>query len=187
VSGIRSFIAIQLSEATRLSLGRFITQLKMECPPDIKWVLPEHLHFTLAFLGNLSAEDILLSTSAARKALVNCQTFKFHFNELGIFPERGFTRIVWMGIDAGAQEMMDLHQKLSRELAARKIVLEERPFVPHLTLGRVKNNAQLHLRKEMLIKKPLPELTDQATGIWIMRSDLSPQGSNYSVQHYLPF
>lgn len=58
---------------------------------------------------------------------------------LGAFPSWDAPRVVWAGVGRGAAELCALEAALRPRLAAAGFPVENRPFVPHLTLGRVKD------------------------------------------------
>jgi 2'-5' RNA ligase len=67
VKTIRIFVAIELSETIRLTLEQLQHRLK-RTGVDIRWLRPESMHLTLAFLGDLTGEqwavnDLLLVQS----------------------------------------------------------------------------------------------------------------------------
>jgi 2'-5' RNA ligase len=54
---------------------------------------------------------------------------------IGAFPSRHRPRVVWLGLEDGAP-LQRLHAALQEQLDALQLPSDERPFVPHLTLGR---------------------------------------------------
>jgi 2'-5' RNA ligase len=54
---------------------------------------------------------------------------------LGVFPERGRARVLWIGISL-PPSVIRLQQACERAAVAAGFEPETRPFAPHLTLGR---------------------------------------------------
>ena len=127
----RLFIGVPLTEAARQEIAR---SLPRNLPG--KLVVPESWHFTLRFLGSTDAEQrdkILEHLQAARCGM----RFTIRFSELGAFPRPNRARILWLGIDEGAERM--IHLAAIAEAAARGVgfAAETKPFKPHLTLSRI--------------------------------------------------
>ena len=127
----RLFIGVPLTEAARRAIER---SLPRNLPG--KLVPPENWHFTLRFLGS--------TTEEARDQIVQLlkfaacgDAFSVRFNELGAFPRASRARILWLGIDQGAERMSQLAAIV--EAAARSVgfAAESREFTPHLTLSRI--------------------------------------------------
>ena len=127
---MRLFIAIELPEDTRCKL----LALKRDIP-GVRWVLPEQLHLTLLFLGEI--EDNKLGQLILALSKIKVVPFTLNFSKTGCFPHSHAPKVLWVGLD---------HQPALNALAAtvRAVVLscavplERRPFSPHITLARVK-------------------------------------------------
>src|SRR6478672_11939329 len=98
----RLFIGVPLSEDARRAIER---SLPKNLPG--KRVPAENWHFTLRFLGATeeAARDQIIRTM---KAATCGPRFTIHFNELGAFPNPGRARVLWIGIDQGAERMIQL-------------------------------------------------------------------------------
>src|SRR6516225_5223557 len=94
----RTFIALELNEALQRFLSEIISRISQELP-DIRWVNPDGIHLTLAFLGELSddrlVEAILATEEAAKKAI----PFQYCLKGLGIFGSSRQPRVIWMGVE----------------------------------------------------------------------------------------
>ena len=54
---IRTFVAIELPDGVQKGLQQVEDGLKRDRPP-VRWVAPDKIHVTLAFLGEIPAEKI---------------------------------------------------------------------------------------------------------------------------------
>jgi 2'-5' RNA ligase len=131
---LRLFTAIELTESARAAiageqraLGRGMGQLRL--------VRPEQMHLTLVFIGEVSA-----SRAAAIADLMTgdipVQPFRIGFGGLGAFPARGAPRVLYLDVVTGMSAAIDLHDKVADRLVSAGVRRDERPFHPHLTLGR---------------------------------------------------
>lgn len=123
----------------------------------------ENLHLTLAFLGETER------AAEVRRAMEQAggPAFDYKIKGSGRFP-RGDGSVFWAGI-AAPEELYRLYDRLSEALAARGFRPEERPFKPHLTLGREIVTDETFDPKEM--EKLLPEKPLHAEKISLMKSE----------------
>jgi len=135
---MRLFVAADLPGAVRDALAAEHARLNSALAgsgSSLKWVKPEHAHLTLVFLGNV--EDARVpSVVDAVGADVDIAPFDAVFEGAGVFPPRGAPRVLWIGVAAGARELVELQRVLAARIAALDLALEDRAFHPHLTLAR---------------------------------------------------
>ncbi len=99
-------------------------------------VAPEHLHLTLAFLGNQATSSLPKLTALLDK--LPAQSFMLDLDCYGYFSQ---PRIAWVGPTDSPTLLLDLRQSLMRELNAAHVPLKpEEPFKPHVTLAREANS-----------------------------------------------
>ncbi len=140
----RIFIAIDIKPGDRLHLA--VDNMKKELASDhIRWVDMNQLHITLAFLGD--TEDARIDNIAGLLDDVseNTEEFRFRVTGIGVFRNLKDPRVIWAGIDS-AEKLDNLFNRIKTGLKELGVETDERPFRPHLTLGRVKslkNSAQL--------------------------------------------
>lgn len=133
---MRAFIGIEVTDEVRAALTDAQKKLA-RCPAKVKWVRPANMHLTLKFLGDVD-EPTVARVKAAMADAAGGGPFAFAVRGLGTFPPRGAPRVVWAGVSGGADAATKLQARL--EDALRPMGFEkERSFVPHLTIGRVKD------------------------------------------------
>ncbi|HEY6411902.1 MAG TPA: RNA 2',3'-cyclic phosphodiesterase, partial [Ktedonobacteraceae bacterium] len=128
----RTFIALELNETLRRYLGAVMRRMK-QLLPDLHWVDPAGIHLTLAFLGELSDEQVSAAIHAATLTAPKVAPFDFRFSHPGVFGTPLQPRIIWMGVDEPSGKLMQLQQHLKLELARHGFEVDKRPFSPHLT------------------------------------------------------
>ncbi|MEA2646898.1 MAG: 2,3-cyclic 3-phosphodiesterase, partial [Chloroflexota bacterium] len=107
--------------------------------PELSVGPAENLHLTLAFLGELDDAAVGAAGDAVKGAAPALgDSWRLTWGAPGVFPDWGRPRVVWLGVDAGVQRLVEVHGALAGELRARGLPAEERPYRPHLTLGRVR-------------------------------------------------
>jgi RNA 2',3'-cyclic 3'-phosphodiesterase len=137
---MRLFVAVDLDAAAHAAivdeqhrLGRSIAG-----GTKLRWMNPEQMHVTLVFLGEIREAqlDAVMATYAEPASLPR---FDMVLGGIGAFPERGSPRALWVGIRQGERELIALQQAMAARARAVGVPLEQRPFTPHVTIGRWKN------------------------------------------------
>jgi RNA 2',3'-cyclic 3'-phosphodiesterase len=145
----RTFIAVAPDGATLAQLQRSTSDLRTRLP-DLRWNLPDQMHLTLKFLGDVNVLLLPEVCDRMRKACETVEPFAIEFRGLGTFPKGKPPRIVWAGIAEGLQPLRELHQRLDKQLYDLGIPRENRNFTPHLTLARVGRDADAQLVAESI-------------------------------------
>ena len=181
---IRSFIAIELPEEIKRGLARLRGELEREEHTFVKWVDVEGIHLTLKFLGNIPLKRVAEITNAMEEATQGISPFHLEISGLGAFPDLKQPRVLWVGIGGDIDKLSSLQQKIDSALASLGFAKEECPFMPHLTLARVRQGAS------PLERKALGEIVMSASfetkfmvavdAISLMRSQLTPTGAIYT-------
>jgi 2'-5' RNA ligase len=136
---VRTFVAIEIPYEIKDRANRMIGKLR-DTPAKVKWVAPEHMHWTLKFLGNVDMLEIPPVCEAVNRAVEPLAAFEMEIRGAGAFPDVGRPRTVWIGTGQGSEKMIELHDAIEFELAKLGYRSENRRFRPHLTIGRVRNS-----------------------------------------------
>jgi 2'-5' RNA ligase len=98
-------------------------------------VRPEGLHLTLRFLGATEADRAERVIERVQDAAAATPAATLPLGSLGMFPERGAPRVLWVGLTL-TPPLLALQQACEDAARAEGFPPEERAFSPHLTLGR---------------------------------------------------
>jgi len=181
---VRSFIAIELPNELKLGLSQLEAQLKSGKQPGVKWVNPYSIHLTLKFLGSIAVDKISQITKSMSEAVQGISPFHLEVKELGAFPNLRRVQVVWVGISGEVDRLGQLQQRIESNLACLGFAPESRPFTPHLTLARLRNQASLDERQRLgeLIAGTRFEVayTIKVDTISLIRSQLTREGAIYS-------
>ena len=181
---IRSFVAIELPDEAKKGLASLRRKLERDEHRFVKWVDPGGIHLTLKFLGNVSSRRVTETTAALEKAVQGLSPFLLEISGLGAFPSLKQTRVVWVGVGGELDRLSTLQQKIDSALAALGFAREERPFVPHLTLARVREGASASERGGFgaLVRSATFEgkYSIEVEAVKLMRSQLTPAGAIYT-------
>ena len=186
----RTFIALDLNEELQRFLGVIISQASQELP-DLRWVEPAGIHLTLAFLGELSDDQLAEAVDATEEAAQKAIPFEYRLKGLGIFGSPHQPRVIWMGIEdlpSGqiyGSPLQQLHRVLTKELELHGFEVEKRPFSPHLTLAR--NKRPLSLDEQQRLQRLLHSKQAGASSpiygvkhLCVMKSELYRTGAKYT-------
>ncbi len=105
---------------------------------SIKWVRPDLMHLTLAFLGNTPSGMIPEIVENMNRTARSYAAFSLKVNGVGVFPGLHKPRVLWMGIEDRLESLKNIQEQLRQQLIELGFELEERTLSPHLTLGRIK-------------------------------------------------
>ncbi len=180
---IRSFVAIELPEEARKGLARLRKELERDEQRFVKWVEPGGIHLTLKFLGNIPARRVVEITEAIRKAVQGVSPFHLEISGIGAFPSLRQARVLWVGVGGEVDKLSRLQQDIDSALARLGFAKEERPFVPHLTLARIREGTSPQERKRFGELVGFAVFEDsypiEVEAIKLMRSQLTPAGAIY--------
>lgn len=190
MTAIRSFIAIDLNPETQKKLGEVIRHLSQVSNNVVRWVPENNIHVTLKFLGDTSPANLeilkkILTTEASR-----VQAFDLKIEGLGAFPTLRRPRVIWVGVEA-PPALFALQRSIDTETQRLGYAVEDRPFSPHLTLGRLSHNAlpdEIRKIGDMLAASKISIHTSiQVKTVTLYRSDLQPGGAVYTPIHIAYF
>jgi RNA 2',3'-cyclic 3'-phosphodiesterase len=182
---IRTFIAIELDDPQKNALAELQSRLKREPGSNaIRWVTPDNIHLTLKFLGNVAAEKQPTLHDAIASACAGSAPFVLRLDGVGAFPNAHRPNVIWVGMEGDVETATKLAKKIDDACTLLGFPSEERPFSPHLTLGRVKRDASARDRQaigEMLAQAQAHDLGEcHVEGVCVMKSELRPVGSVYT-------
>ena len=181
---IRSFIAIELPDDLKLALAQLQERLKAGKQLGVKWVDPYGIHLTLKFLGNIDVDRVSAITKAMETAVQGISPCHLEVKDLGAFPNLKRVQVVWVGVSGEVEKLGQLQQRIESKLTPLGFTAEARPFTPHLTLARLRNQASLDERQRLghLIASTKFEgaYSIEVEAINLIKSQLTGEGAIYS-------
>lgn len=177
---MRAFLAVELPGELRNSLGRIVEELR-GCGADVRWVRPEAVHLTLKFLGEIQPEQVEEIRVAVQEVAGRHGPFKMEAKALGCFPRLEQPRVVWVGLEGEKWRLEALQRDVENALVQLGFPREERPFKPHLTLGRVRSPKARHALIQRLKNGEGIRVGElPVDSVTLFRSELLPSGARYS-------
>lgn len=185
MTGIRCFIALPSHQDVKQAIS-IIQQKLIETGADVRWETPDKFHMTLKFLGNCEPSKLALLTAQMELLPRNVSILRVGYNKVGAFPNEQRPRVVWIGAEPD-ETLMRLQRDVESLCERFGFERENRAFHPHITLGRVKGTRNMGRLTETLKSLTLEPIQSVCTHFDLMRSDLKPSGSVYTVLRSFPF
>ena len=186
MTAIRSFIALDLDANVQSKLGNAIRQIKPASGNNIRWVPEKNIHITQKFLGDTSPENLEILKNIVTAEASQVHPFDVKIGNLGAFPSLRKPRVVWIGLDA-PPELHTLQYAIDRETNRLGYPPEDRPFSPHLTLGRISQHAlpeEIRRIGDFLATSQIRvDAVASIRTVVLFRSDLLPGGPVYTPLH----
>jgi len=183
---MRIFLAVfppPAAQALALAAAARVRESAGDDARGVSWVKLENLHYTLKFLGELGEDGARRAGEAAHEAASSLAAFDVALGAAGAFPNARQARVLWIGLERGEQDLVELARRLDRALAKRGFDREKRAFSPHLTIGRVRDPRHdwapsLEAAGTLAVE---PAGRFRVASVRVMKSTLSPGGSIYEV------
>ena len=189
---MRCFIAIDFPDRLKEKLSEIQDELK-KTGPEVKWVNPRRIHLTLYFFKNLRPEDLQWISRKVKEALSdlwidrftgrNDGPFELTLKGMGSFPPSRDPRVIWIGVEQSLKltALYQIIQKIGQPFGEENLETRgEEPFVPHVTLGRVRSRKNIHLLEQKIKESAQdPVGTFQVNEIIFFESRLTQQGPEY--------
>jgi RNA 2',3'-cyclic 3'-phosphodiesterase len=181
---LRAFLASELPPALQDSIYNATADLRQALPDGlIRWVPAHNVHLTLKFLGDVSPSSLDLIKQMLTTEAAQFPAFDVQVEGLGCYPNVRRPRVLWVGLTAPA-ELASLQRAIEAGAARLGYESEERDFSPHLTIGRVRQNASsadLHKIRTALEECRVGLLgRAHVDAVHLFKSELRPEGSIYT-------
>jgi 2'-5' RNA ligase len=178
---MRAFLALSLPDTVQGALAALQHGLRhTNC--RVSWVREGNFHCTLRFLGEMDKRLMESLRSDLRNLLPGFAALEFRLSAAGAFPNSRRPAVLWVGMET---LQGDLHGIQSAcETAARKAGLdpEDKPFHPHITLGRVRESGHAAALRAALESLEVPDVgAFYVANVSLYQSILKPSGPEYRL------
>lgn len=181
----RSFIAIFPPRETIDKLLLIQSKLK-KFNGHIRWEKEEKFHFTLQFWGDQTEEWLAAIYAEITARLSHTAPFTIAITNVGCFPNRYSPKIIWAGSEPHENpELIQLAKTIQQITQQHGVKPEQKPFHPHITIGRGKGkiNPDLLQNLETITFHPV---MFHCSEIRMMKSHLASSGSTYTTLYTIP-
>ncbi len=175
---MRCFIGLEVPDAQANTLSRLVDRLSVG-----RIVPAENLHLTLAFLGDVSNDDL----TELHEALTSLSApgFPLKIKGLDVFGRR--PRAIWAGVEPNAS-LTHLQSKVTSAARRAGLTLERRRFVPHVTLTRFRQSEEAapHVAQIVATHAAFELSPLQVRTFALFSSHLRSDGAQYDVLERYP-
>jgi len=184
-SVMRVFFGIGLDDSSREALLHAMIPYR-SMGSSIRWTAPQNIHLTVKFLGEIKPSVFSRLVEALDHPSRLGKKFVMKITHFGKFPSGRGVSIFWAGITPDPA-LTELGQNLDERLRPFDFPREDRPFTPHITLGRNKSTADFSRLCQSLEEQTYTAIVHMpVSSFQLFESRLTPQGPIYTVKKELP-
>lgn len=183
----RIFVAVDISGEARRKVADYIETLRNEFSRvRVGWDKAEKLHLTLKFLGDTSEKQLNDLEKIVAEISSKLTNFKLQIADTGLFPNVKNPRVLWIDVKDDAKNLTKINSLLEAECEKIGFAKERRGFVPHLTVGRVREPSQARDLTQKHLQNKFAPCEFEVSEIVIYESKLQAHGSIYSKLKTFP-
>lgn len=181
----RCFVAVSLAEPARSAVADYLAELRATIA-GVAWARLDHLHLTLAFLGDVAPSRVPAVAARLRADLAAIPAFSSQVVGVGAFPNVTRPQVVWVGVTAPA--LGAVAEAVEGACAAEGFARERRPFRPHVTLGRVRVRSRRDAPDLAVLARDGARAFGEAPvrNVTLFRSELAAGGTRHSALAAFP-
>jgi len=146
----------------------------------VKWVEPENLHLTLKFLGDTPDTLVQEVEDAIYESCQGIEPFKMAIQGVGCFPTKQRPRAYWAGLTK-SKSLETLQTNIAERIEALGFEPEEKKFVPHLTVARIKEPIGKERMTQAFLNFELRSAPFVVDRVSLVQSTLRQEGPIYTV------
>ena len=179
----RCFVAMPIDDHLRRSLGAAMAAWREDPRTDgLRWIGPEALHLTLAFLGPIDPTSIEGVTRQIQRVGAMHAPMTRATGRLGAFARPGSARVLWYAVDDPDGSLAVIAADLNDALKLG----QAEPYRPHITLARARRRS-VDLRGWIEVASAsAPEGAMAVRDLQLMRSHLGGGPARYETLGTFP-
>ncbi len=170
----RVFISIPVNNAHDLEpLFRDLSRIR-----GVKSTPAYQLHITLCFIGDIPDERVEEVNEIVKTSVAGIRKGRVTLKGAGCFPNPKRPRVVWAGLESDIP-LSQIAGEIARRLDAAGIPHDDKPFKPHITVGRVQGTPDL---TTIVNKYRTTEFASfLCRDVMVMKSELLPEGARHTI------
>jgi len=168
---LRVFLGIPLSDDIHKLLCKQQMQLKKSFHHEkLRWIKPENFHITLAFIGGVNYQQVFEIVDKVKVVSEEYSDINIKIDEIASFPTP-ISRII--AVNTELPPLLEkLYLAIKGALEEIDIMLEKRPYKPHITLAKFRQPSSIQ-------PIALPDLTMPMKEFVLFQSKPTDEGSLY--------
>lgn len=157
----------------------------------VRWVPAENIHITLKFFGDTTAEEKTAIVTTMERVVAKVEPLDLAIADVKVVRRGRRPQMVWATVADTDGQLRRLHGRTERLLEQGGFARERRSFSPHITLARVRDGIaswEQHMLEEWaLAQRHMPAVPFRVADVLLMKSELKPQGAEYTVSQRFAF
>jgi len=185
MNSLRLFVAFDTPGPIKHRALSLMDELK-RARADVSWEREAKLHCTVKFLGNVEKDRLPALGGIMEQVADGVPPIRIRYGGIGFFPNIKSPKVCWIGVEDPTESLQRLFRNLEGALSKIGFPADDRPFHPHLTLGRIRSPRNTGSLIELAESCTFEPEEAHITAIALMQSELQPSGSIYTVQKSVP-
>lgn len=193
---MRSFLAVSPASSLRNEIAHVQQSLRTALEPQssrsvrVTWTKSDSIHLTFRFFAELD-EDLTEPLREATSAVAgSIRAFEIPLTRIGAFPRTQAPRVLWLGPSreweqsGDGQRLVALARTIDDACAGLRLGREDKPWHPHVTLGRVKEGERMvgsALSSSRIFEDAVDAGALRVHEIDLIRSDAGRGGHTYTT------
>lgn len=180
---MRLFVATEVPSAVKTVVAGLQNQ-PVGCHLAAKWVRPELMHLTLAFMGEVANHQLAMVRQGLEQ--VRFSPVQLRLGKLVAIPNFGHCRVLAVGLESGDEALGLVAGSIRQQLARVGVSFDTKPFRSHLTVARLREPVALSAERLKVCESAAPGLQAcswLADSFCLFESQLSSQGPRYRLLH----
>ncbi len=171
--GLRVFVAALIPQEIKNEIKQYVDEVRSHWD-GVKWESQEKLHLTLKFLGELEESKVVQIEKQVGETANFYSPFDLEVSRFGGLPDLRNPRVLFIGLAENAG-LSKFQKELEERLTELGFKREDRRFIPHVTVGRIKGKSRI--KGSLPLPKRLPFFI---TEVAVMKSVLKREGSKHA-------
>ena len=168
---LRTFISVSLPKEI-VNIKKMLQSTIDSKGVEIKWVRDGNMHLTLKFIGHTPEESVDNINKTLKCVTEDFSSISLSIVGSGCFPRPERARTLWVGIAGEIDKLDDLVDAINGSLEPFGFPIQERKFIPHVTLARIKYPQKYTPDVTQFLNTTFAELPMKISRINLMSSQL---------------
>ena len=153
----------------------------------IRWVRNGSMHLTLKFIGNTTEKSIDTINKTIHDVVKGKSVIDLSISGTGCFSKGKKVNALWVGVKGEIEELKKLVVKIDNKLEPLGFSIEQRKYLPHITIARINNTQKNKLDISQFMNTTFTDLPMKIVKINLMQSQSFSKGSFYTIlgTHFL--
>lgn len=148
---MRFFIALEIPLQNQIEIEKIQQQLKNSIP-QVRITNTNKLHLTIAFIGEQPESTKEKLIEIINQAIMGIASFTVTPAYIDAFPNLHHPHTFWVGVKGDIDKLLLLRERVKDRLEEINLEADERRFIPHIAIGKIKDYRITHNKEEELVK-----------------------------------